>query len=178
MTTTYKIKSNQSVSDLVMATYGDLSYAYKLISDNPQISNINADLSSLVSREIIFTPVNKTSPLAIQPKTTIVDSNLLTYSSRDGQNINDICLQVYGTLNLVYKLMQDNNWKDINTYPPAGTRFNYLATLIYNPQFKSYLSKNKIHINTGTIPDDSKYLLQEDGFDFLLEDDTGKIKLE
>lgn len=110
---------------------------------------------------------------------TVSPSPTPTYYSRDGQNIYDICLQVYQDLNMVYKLIQDNNWQDIDLYPVAGTPFVYTSSLSADTLFSSYISKNAVHINTGNYKAPAGgYLLQEDGFKFELEGGTGDIELE
>lgn len=145
----YIIRSGQTVSDVVMATYNDLSYIYTFLQDNLQITNINFDLSSLQNKTVVYTPVNKPAPIILSVKPPSPSQNILTYLSRDGQNIHDICLQVYQNLSMIYKLITDNNWEDINTYPPVGTKFNYVATIGTDDIFLSYISKKKVHINTG-----------------------------
>ena len=45
--------------------------------------------------------------------------------------IYDVCLNTYGTLNYLVKLMVDNNFNGVNDYPIAGQIFVYDDTLVY-----------------------------------------------
>ena len=47
------------------------------------------------------------------------------YSAVLGQSILDVCLQVYGTLDLLYKLIQDSGIDSINVSPLSGQIFVY-----------------------------------------------------
>ena len=57
-------------------------------------------------------------------------SSIQTYTAKSGQSIFDICLQVYGTLDLIMKLIQDNNIASLNSSGFTGFVFNYDASLI------------------------------------------------
>ena len=57
-------------------------------------------------------------------------ANIKTYVAKQGQSIFDICLQTYGDLNLIYKLIQDNGIESILTAGFSGMSFNYDASLI------------------------------------------------
>lgn len=43
----------------------------------------------------------------------------------------DVCLNTYGTLNYIVKLMVDNNFAGVNSYPVAGQVFLYDDSLVY-----------------------------------------------
>lgn len=45
--------------------------------------------------------------------------------------IYDVCLNTYGTLDYLVKLMVDNNFLGVNSYPVAGQVFTYDSTLVY-----------------------------------------------
>lgn len=53
-----------------------------------------------------------------------------TYTSRYGQSYYDVCLNTYGTLDLMIKLLQDNNVTSIAYHPTPGTVFQYDPTLV------------------------------------------------
>lgn len=52
----------------------------------------------------------------------------------DGSTIWDVCLNTYGDLNLLGKLMDDNNFPGVETYPTAGQKFLFDETLVSNQQ--------------------------------------------
>jgi len=45
--------------------------------------------------------------------------------------IYDVCLNTYGTLNYLVKLMVDNSFLGVDTYPNAGQIFMYDDELVY-----------------------------------------------
>lgn len=57
---------------------------------------------------------------------------MTTYSAVLGQSIYDVCLNTYGTLDLLTKLMQDNDFPNINAYPVSNQQFIYDETLSVN----------------------------------------------
>lgn len=48
----------------------------------------------------------------------------------EGSTIWDVCLNTYGTLDLIVKLMTDNNFPGVNEYPKAGQVFLYDESLV------------------------------------------------
>lgn len=54
------------------------------------------------------------------------------YKSIAGQNIYDVCLMTYGTLDQLPKLMKDNSFAGVNNYPIPGQLFIYDDTLVFN----------------------------------------------
>lgn len=59
----------------------------------------------------------------------------------DGSTVYDVCLNTYGTLNLLAKLMLDSGHDGVNTYPVAGQVFLYDESLV-NVQANQNLAKN------------------------------------
>ena len=59
----------------------------------------------------------------------------------DGSTIYDVCLNTYGTLNRLGKLMDDNNHPGIDNYPTAGQIFLYDENLV-NIQTNQNLNQN------------------------------------
>lgn len=54
------------------------------------------------------------------------------FKAVEGSSIWDVCLNTYGTLNYIVKLMVDNRHPGVNFYPVNGTAFLYDETLVYN----------------------------------------------
>ena len=54
------------------------------------------------------------------------------YTVLDRQSIFDICLNTYGSLDFLIKLMSDNNFPGCDNYPVAGDAFLYDDSLIVN----------------------------------------------
>lgn len=54
------------------------------------------------------------------------------FYAADNSTIYDVCLNTYGTVNLLVKLMQDNGFPNVNTYPVAEQVFLYDDELVEN----------------------------------------------
>ena len=59
----------------------------------------------------------------------------------DKSTVYDVCLNTYGTLNLLAKLMNDSNHLGIDVHPLAGQIFLYDENLV-NVQANQNLAKN------------------------------------
>ena len=53
------------------------------------------------------------------------------FKAVDMSTIYDVCLNTYGNLDYLVKLMVDNNFNGVNDYPVAGQVFVYDDTLVY-----------------------------------------------
>jgi hypothetical protein len=63
------------------------------------------------------------------------------FTAISNSTIYDVCLNTYGTLNLLGKLMDDNNYPGVDTYPVNGQEFVYDETLV-NVQTNQNLNMN------------------------------------
>lgn len=148
---TYTVLNGQTIFDIALNTYGDPSYVYQLIQDNPSLVNIDTSPSPGIS--ITWNPLlikNLPAPIASTQANTPITVG--SYISRAGQNIYDICLQVYGDLSYLYKLIQDNSLSNIQSNILPGTLFNFNPTLTKNTLFSSWLNKNNIILGTDSNP--------------------------
>lgn len=55
-----------------------------------------------------------------------------SYSALDGQSIFDVCLQVYGSLDFLFKLIQDSGIDSVNSVISSQQQFIYDDTLVFN----------------------------------------------
>ncbi len=122
----YKLIQNPSdIFSLIMDVYGSLEKSVAFVSDNSAlIPSIDADISRMAGQRIYYAPVLVTAFLSPGPVLSNTALPLTQYSwmGMDGQNIFDVCLQTYGTLDKQVKLMIDNNV--------------YFSTRAYLQQFK------------------------------------------
>lgn len=81
---------------------------------------------------------------------------MANYSSRQNQSVYDVCLMTYTDLNLMYKLLQDSNFDNVQTYPKPETIFIFEPTLIADRQFAAYVSKSDITLGTAPVSDEDK----------------------
>lgn len=72
-----------------------------------------------------------------------------TFTAISNCTIYDVCLNTYGTLDLLVKLMVDNNFPGVNAYPANGTVFIFDDTLINNELIYKQASLNNIKYATG-----------------------------
>jgi hypothetical protein len=54
------------------------------------------------------------------------------YKSINGQSIQDVCLSTYGSLDYIYKLIQDSGVESIEYVPKSGDVFLYDLSLTVN----------------------------------------------
>lgn len=59
-----------------------------------------------------------------------------SFAAVDQCTIWDVCLNTYGSVDFIVKLMLDNDFPNINTYPVAGQLFLYDDTLVVNQNIK------------------------------------------
>lgn len=57
---------------------------------------------------------------------------LSEYNAQRGQSLSDICLNVYGTTDLLYKLLQDSDISNADYVPLTGDVFYYDTALTVN----------------------------------------------
>lgn len=63
------------------------------------------------------------------------------FTAVSNSTIYDVCLNTYGTLNLLVKLMDDNDFEGVNTYPSNGQIFLFDENLV-NVQSNQNLNQN------------------------------------
>ena len=54
------------------------------------------------------------------------------FTAISGSTIYDVCLNTYGSLDFLTKLMIDNNFGSIDNYPENGQQFMFDETLVVN----------------------------------------------
>lgn len=64
------------------------------------------------------------------------------YTAVSGQNMYDVCLITYGSLDFVVKLANDNGISDLNNINLTGILFTYDNTLVVNQVLQQQLNKN------------------------------------
>lgn len=82
---------------------------------------------------------------------------LLKYNSLSGQSIYDVCLMTYGTIDLLFKLMSDNNVPNVDDYPEVGTEFIFDDTLIFDEKVRVSNSINNVDYATASNGLNSQY---------------------
>jgi hypothetical protein len=131
MPSVYHVKSGDTLYDIALRTYGSASFAIKLIQDNPAITSLNFDFSTSPGMMLVWDESQKIiSTSVITPASVPVPSNIQSYTGRYGQTIYDVCLQLYGDLGYLFKLMTDNEISSLNIGTVAGIQFIFDSSLI------------------------------------------------
>ena len=73
---------------------------------------------------------------------------MLPYKSNEGQSVSDICIQTYGSLDYLSKLMSDNNIDDINSIIPSNTPIYWDIDLCVDKQLYEYWKNHNIRLSS------------------------------
>lgn len=105
----YRILSNQTLLDVCMATYNSMELLIKLVSDNPILS-LDVDMAT-VSGQIVYYDSDYvvSRPVDITTITVPETQYIKTYTGIEGQNVYDVCIQLYGSLEKLVTLCNDSN---------------------------------------------------------------------
>jgi hypothetical protein len=135
------IKDDVTIYDLALQTGYTLDYIYTLIQENSILLNVDTTPPKLntITYDNSFVPKNVPQ---LTLKQNANQSDVGTLQKRDGQSIYDLCLQSYGSLDLVYKLIQDNNLTNIDDTVETGKELSFYISKISDisvyKQFKKY----------------------------------------
>lgn len=83
------------------------------------------------------------------------------YSAVQGQSNADVCLQTYGTMDYIIKLLQDSGIDNINAKPKSQQQFKYNDTLVFNQGVASQFLLNDTIYATDAGPNGSVYYIIE-----------------
>ena len=166
MLTGLNIPNNITVADLVTIAYGDMGLTYKLLKDNPWIINPDFDLTFYAGRLIFYDPALKVAPPQVNVPAPVAPNNLATYVGKEGQSLEDVCMMTYMTLDLMYKLLQDNSIQSIELLSVRGINFIYDTTLVAdNLLQKKNRSINRHYCTGNYFPGISSGASFDDSFD-------------
>ncbi len=118
------------------------------------------------------------APLEVGSSSSTASGTIVYITSQNGQSIYDICVQTYGSLDLLYKLIQDNNFPTVNATLQPGTTLQWDSSRVTDNSFYGYLQRNSLNIGTALTPEEQnaiveQFLLQEDSDLILQEDESG-----
>lgn len=152
-----RVKETETIYDVAIKSYG-LNNVYKIISDNG-LDNITS-LIDLQTIEIDTTFIQATPP-EINTSTTAAISDIQRYTSKEGQSLYDICLTVYGSIDSIYKLIQDSNIDSTNEGDLRNKVFTYSVKLQADSLLVNHIIKSAIVFSTL---DTSSIIQMGDGY--------------
>ena len=169
----YTIKYGESVIDVSLKLYSNVSYVYDLIKWNPILDNVNN--TAIVGLTIYYEPIIINT---FKPVVTINKNLKKNVTIRQNQSIFDVSLQIFGTTERVLDVLKLGNISDINNQNLANISFEYDYEAAMIPK---YIFEKRYIITTlkrKTIQPDQMfdYLLKEDGY-YLLQENGYKIIL-
>lgn len=80
------------------------------------------------------------------------------YITKHGQNIYDISLVLYGSIEGIFDLLVHNDSINLNNAIPSGTVLEYDETFIVNPQVKQWLEDNNTNVANKDTGIDYSYI--------------------
>lgn len=151
----FGVREGQTIFDLSIKTYG-LDNIYKLIQENG-IESINA---TLVSGQVITYDETFVIPSApdVSPTQRAVVSSIKTFTGRENQSVYDLCLMAYGSLDNLYKLIQDSNIDNTNERSFYQKIVTYDENFTTDKIFYERVIKAGTIINTGPLSNSSSYV--------------------
>jgi uncharacterized ubiquitin-like protein YukD len=150
MPSVYKVNDGENIFDAALATYGTLELVYKIVLDNPQLESIDTDLPSLPGLSLVYDDTVLLPEVQGELKIQLPpDKN--EYVIQEGQSLFDLALMVYGNVEKVFQIVQDNieDIPSINQSVLAGISMNFDSLLNDNLVLTKYLVKNGLTINTS-----------------------------
>lgn len=135
-TEVYKVLSGETIYDIALKLYGDVSATIKLCTDN----NIGLD-SILNGGDTLIWDTTYRVITPAQIDTTITNPPKCGYyTGQYGQTIYDVCLITYGKFELLSKLCSDNGI-DLSTISANGITFKYELALVNDNKLFAYLQQ-------------------------------------
>ncbi len=125
---------------------------FDLLQRNSFITSTSQDLSLFAGQQVFYDDalvIKK--PVQINYSVVQPTSNIAKVKALAGQNIYDLVLSTYGTLDLIDKFIADNSISDINM-KFTGQIYSFDTTLVQRQVRNQYNAANNIVYSTGFIP--------------------------
>lgn len=153
----YVIKYGESLVDVSLKLYGDISYVFDLIKLNPTLESI--DNANIVGLEIVYNVIEK-QPIIVAIKNTKTITKNVTIGEK--QSIFDLSLQIYGSVENAFDVVKKANVESLNSVDIKGVSFNYDYVPLKIPK---YLNDKKIIVSTKSNYISLENLVWDGSFD-------------
>jgi len=171
------IKDDITIYDLVLQTGYTLDYIYTLIQQNTSLLNVDTTPPKLTTVNYDNSFVPKTVP-QLTVTTTKNTSNIGTLQKKDGQSIYDVVLQSYGSMDLVYKMIQDNNLTNVDDTIITGKVLSFtISEIVDIGVYKTFKKYNTSVTSIPIIPPIPIGYLIQIGGGYVLQQNGKKIIL-
>jgi hypothetical protein len=100
-----------------------------------------------------------------------------SFIGQTGQSLSDLALMAYGDSTLEFDLIRENPTLNRNAASFAGVKIFYTSPT-NNVNYAKLGLTNIVFATSSIKLSTGDYLLQEDSYDFLLENNLGKIEIE
>lgn len=149
-----EIKHGQSISDIALEYYGDISFIFQLLEDNPQIQSPESDLTAGTSLWIDQSLASSKTNNQFDQVALVARSVKQKFKDTivyEGQSVLDLALQEYGDIESALDLLQTTKAENIGDFvpPQPGSRFSIRKSSIYNAEVADYYQNRNIKVNTG-----------------------------
>jgi hypothetical protein len=170
-----KALTGQTVSDIAIQEYGSVNAIFKLSADN----SVAIDSTFLPGQTIVIDTTYSAGSESFDESSVAVTPKRKSHViALDNQNIFDICLQEYGTIEAVFAFMQANGITGLNTNLTANARYKLPVSATEQKHIREHFNAKQIKITTGKLAvmvgnyelrEDGGYELREDGGYMILE---------
>lgn len=142
------VQKNQNAYAIATEYYGSADLITKLEEDNPGLENLDDDISE--GTQIKISPSFYTQAKLYVKKTVIDQNKAFFITVQKAQNIYDIALTWYGSVDKITQLEADNPIiRDLNSTVTEGNVLRISPAYITNKMLYNYYRNNKIIVNTG-----------------------------
>lgn len=149
------VREGQSLTDLAIEHYGDVSYLFQLLEDNPQLQAPDTEAMPgdllLINRKLSDQKPNidfqYISLVSIQKEPEFRQTEVY-----EGQSVLDMALQEYGDIEAALDLLTETNTDDIGSWSltEPGSTISIRKNRVYDADVTTYYQNRNIRINTGT----------------------------
>jgi hypothetical protein len=148
----YTIPPNVDAQGLCNLIYNTQDAMYDLLQRNSFITSSSQSLINYAGQQVSYDD-SLVVKKPVQINYTIVQptSNIAKVKALAGQNIYDLVLSTYGTLDLLNKFVSDNSIAEINMQF-SGQIYSFDTSLVQRQVRNQYNSANDIVYSTGFVP--------------------------